>query len=47
MSDLYPLRFEPIFKRLIWGGRGLGRLLGKPIGPETGLRGELGDRGSW
>jgi mannose-6-phosphate isomerase len=28
----YPLRFEPILKRLIWGGRRLGTLLGKPIG---------------
>ena len=31
---LPPLRFEPILKRLIWGGRRLGELLGKPIGPE-------------
>jgi mannose-6-phosphate isomerase len=30
-----PLRFQPIFKRLIWGGRRLGTLLNKPIGPET------------
>jgi mannose-6-phosphate isomerase len=30
---LYPLRFEPILKRLIWGGRRLGTLLGKPLGP--------------
>jgi mannose-6-phosphate isomerase len=29
-----PLRFEPILKRLLWGGRRLGTLLGKPIGPE-------------
>src|ERR687883_659526 len=29
---LYPLRFEPILKRLIWGGRRLGTLLGKPLG---------------
>ncbi len=28
-----PLRFEPILKDLIWGGRRLGTLLGKPIGP--------------
>lgn len=33
---LYPLRFEPIFKRMIWGGRRLQTLLGKPIGPEDG-----------
>ncbi|MEX1223531.1 MAG: type I phosphomannose isomerase catalytic subunit, partial [Pirellulales bacterium] len=29
---LYPLRFEPIFRRYIWGGRRLGTELGKPIG---------------
>ena len=29
---LYPLRFQPILKRLIWGGRRLGTLLGKPLG---------------
>lgn len=31
----YPLRFEPILKRLIWGGRRLGSALSKPIGPES------------
>ncbi len=31
----YPLTFEPIFKRLIWGGRRLGEQLGKPIGEES------------
>ena len=35
MSALYPLRFEPIFRRYIWGGRKLGTLLGKPIGEEN------------
>jgi len=30
---LYPLRFEPIFKSLIWGGRRLQTLLNKPLGP--------------
>ncbi len=29
----YPLRFRPILKRTIWGGRRLGDQLGKPIGP--------------
>jgi mannose-6-phosphate isomerase len=29
---LYPLRFEPILRRLIWGGRRLGTVLHKPIG---------------
>jgi mannose-6-phosphate isomerase len=31
MSALYPLRFEPIFRRYLWGGRKLGTLLGKAI----------------
>jgi mannose-6-phosphate isomerase len=34
MPSLYPLRFEPIFRRYIWGGRRLGTVLGKAIGPE-------------
>lgn len=29
---LYPLKFDPILRRLIWGGRRLGTVLGKPIG---------------
>jgi mannose-6-phosphate isomerase len=33
-GPLDPLRFEPILKRLIWGGRRLGTILHKPIGPE-------------
>ncbi len=33
MPILYPLRFEPLFRRYLWGGRRLGTLLGKPIGP--------------
>jgi mannose-6-phosphate isomerase len=32
---LYPLRFVPILRRLIWGGRRLGTVLHKPIGDET------------
>jgi mannose-6-phosphate isomerase len=32
---LYPLRFTPILRRLIWGGRRLGTVLHKPIGPEA------------
>jgi mannose-6-phosphate isomerase len=32
MSPLYPLRFRPILRRLIWGGRRLGTVLHKPIG---------------
>ncbi len=34
MKALYPLRFRPILRRHIWGGRRLGSLLGKEIGPE-------------
>ncbi len=29
---LYPLRFQPLFKRYLWGGRRLGTVLNKPIG---------------
>lgn len=31
-EPLYPLRFEPILKELIWGGRRLGTVLNKPLG---------------
>lgn len=31
----YPLRFEPVLKQTIWGGRLLGERLGKPIGAEA------------
>src|SRR5262245_48764758 len=31
-EPLYPLRFEPILRELIWGGRRLGTVLHKPIG---------------
>jgi mannose-6-phosphate isomerase len=33
--SLYPLRFAPILRRLIWGGRRLGTVLRKPIGNES------------
>ena len=32
MKNLYPLRFEPIFRRYLWGGRRLATVLEKPIG---------------
>ncbi len=32
VDALHPLRFEPIYKRLIWGGRRLATVLRKPIG---------------
>jgi len=31
----HPLRFAPNFRRYLWGGRRLGTMLGKPIGPEA------------
>src|SRR5271166_5635536 len=34
-EPLYPLRFKPILRRLIWGGRRLGTVLHKPIGDES------------
>ncbi len=42
------IRFEPILKRLIWGGRKLGTLLGKSIGEESDYAEswELADHGS-
>lgn len=30
-----PLRFKPVLKRYLWGGRRLGELFAKPIGPES------------
>lgn len=32
MSDLYPLRFQPILRRYLWGGRRLSTELAKPLG---------------
>lgn len=32
MTPLYPLRFEPILHRYLWGGRRLADALGKPLG---------------
>ena len=34
MSDLYPLRFHPIYQRRVWGGRRLGTHLARAIGPK-------------
>ena len=33
VDALYPLRFRPVFRRYIWGGRRLATQLGKPLGP--------------
>jgi mannose-6-phosphate isomerase len=35
MPSLYPFRFQPIFRRYLWGGRRLGSVLGKAIGEEN------------
>jgi mannose-6-phosphate isomerase len=32
MADWYPLRFEPIFRRYLWGGQRLASMLGKDAG---------------
>ena len=32
MTSLGPLRFHPLFRRYLWGGRRLKSVLGKPIG---------------
>ena len=48
MSDVasYPLRFEPLWKRYVWGGRRLASLLRKPIGEESCAESwEICDRG--
>ena len=34
-NPFYPLRFEPLFRRYIWGGRRLATVLDKPIGDEA------------
>src|SRR6476620_8152419 len=35
MPPLYPLTFQPVLKRYLWGGQRLGTILHKPIGPES------------
>lgn len=32
MQPLYPLKFQPLLKRYLWGGRRLGTVLGKALG---------------
>src|SRR2546426_10321448 len=43
---LYPLKFRPIFKQRVWGGRNLERLFGKKLPPEIpiGESWEISDR---
>ncbi|HWC88606.1 MAG TPA: type I phosphomannose isomerase catalytic subunit [Pirellulales bacterium] len=47
MTPLYPLRFEPFFRRLPWGGRRLESLLGKrlPPGDDYAESWEVADHG--
>ncbi len=47
-TPLYPLRFEPLVRRYLWGGRRLGTELGKPIGEGSNYAEswELVDRGA-
>jgi mannose-6-phosphate isomerase len=35
MTPLYPLRFQPLFRRYLWGGQKLATLLNKPIGDDA------------
>src|SRR5688572_3398452 len=45
MSELYPLRFEPILRRYLWGGHKLATALGKLLDAETAAESwELCDR---
>jgi len=48
MADLYPLRFRPILRRYIWGGRRLESVLGKQLGPDDDYAEswEICDRGT-
>ena len=34
-ASLYPIRFEPLYRRYIWGGRRLEAVLNKPIGDQS------------
>lgn len=46
-SSWHPLTFHPILKRALWGGRRLGEILGKPLGPHAdyGESWEIADHG--
>jgi mannose-6-phosphate isomerase len=48
MDRLYPLRFHPLWKRHLWGGRRLATVLGKSLGPgdDYAESWEVVDRGS-
>lgn len=37
MSDVYPLKFDPIYKEKIWGGRNLQRLFARRLPPEVNV----------
>jgi len=46
MSQFYPLKFKPILKERVWGGRNLERLYQKPLPPDVpiGESWEISDR---
>lgn len=47
MNPWYPLRFQPLLRRYLWGGRRLQTMLGKNIGEETCAESwEIVDRGA-
>ena len=48
MTPLYPLRFEPLYKRYLWGGRRLQDVLGKqlPAGDDFAESWEVADHAS-
>jgi mannose-6-phosphate isomerase len=48
MPSVYPLRFHPLLKRYIWGGRLMATVLGKELGPENdyGESWEISDHGA-
>lgn len=47
-GDLYPLRFVPIYKEKVWGGRRLERVFGRalPAGARVGESWEIADHGA-
>jgi mannose-6-phosphate isomerase len=47
MPSLYPLRFQPLLKRYLWGGRQMANILNKKLGPENdyGESWEISDHG--
>ena len=42
-DELYPLLFEPVYKEVLWGGKKMAQLLGRPIPDDIGPIGEAWD----